>query len=169
MLLDIGSVGNVTGDLWARDMARKPCEAKRTPEQYKRDRPLNVSGVGNGSQTCTHNVKLPIAIPGREKHLHGTFDSPSVPESSLPGLLGLTTLRKVRGIIDCNTCKLYLAGPADYNLLDGLPPGTEEIQCEFAPSGHMVMPCAEFEKLDKEPKGGVKSEPISLPVATTSQ
>ena len=40
--------------------------------------------------------------------------------------------------------KMYFAGPGDYDLNRGLPPGTDCFQCELAPSGHMVIPCCEY-------------------------
>ena len=46
MLLDIGSVGNLTGELTAREIAKAAIKAGRMPSQYQRDKPLNVSGVG---------------------------------------------------------------------------------------------------------------------------
>ena len=35
-----------------------------------------------------------------------------------------------------------------------MPPGTECIQCEIAPSGHMVIPCSAFAELDKSQRHG---------------
>ena len=49
ILIDPGSVGNLGGADWAREVAKVALQNKRKPEQFKRDRPLNVSGVGNGS------------------------------------------------------------------------------------------------------------------------
>ena len=54
--------------------------------------------------------------------------------------------------LDMNTLKTYFAGPGDYDLMRGLPPGTDCFQCELAPSGHLVIPCCEFGP--KEPTGG---------------
>jgi hypothetical protein len=54
LLLDIGSVGNLTGDQWLKDTGRLAMRHGRRPEQYRRERPLDVSGVGNGSHKCTH-------------------------------------------------------------------------------------------------------------------
>ena len=166
LLLDIGSVGNLAGDEWVQNQARIAVHNKRKPEQYKRERPLNVSGVGNGSQSCTFNCKLPIAIQNKDgKFTKGTFDTPTVPKSMLPALLGLDSTRRCRGIIDTNTLVLYLCGPGDYDLSTSLPPGTESIQCEIAPSGHMVIPCSDFEALDKSQRyGGLTLEhEVALP------
>ena len=69
---------------------------------------------------------------------------PSVPDSDLPGLLGLTALRKNRAILDLHTMRIYFAGPGDYDLMTAMPPGTDCFQAELAPSGHMVVPCCEY-------------------------
>ena len=65
-------------------------------------------------------------------------------DSDLPGLLGLTALRKNRAILDLNTMQVYFCGFGDYDLMKELPPGTDSFQAEIAPSGHMVLPCCEF-------------------------
>jgi len=76
---------------------------------------------------------------------HGTVTTATVPNSDLPGLLGLAALRNNRAILDFNSLKLYFLGPGDYNLENSTPPGTDIFQCELAPSGHLVLPCSEFD------------------------
>jgi len=154
ILIDPGSVGNLGGADWAREVAKVALENKRKPEQFKRDRPLNVSGVGNGSQECTHNCKLPIAMKRTDgTHSKGTFQIPVVNNSNLPGLLGLQSMRDRNAILDMKTLQLHLCGPGDYDLNPVLPPGTESFQCELAPSGHLVLPCSEYAGVDREESG----------------
>ena len=167
MLLDIGSVGNLTGELTARDMAKAALKAGRTPSQYQRDKLLNVSGVGKGSEQCHHNCKLPVSLNRTGGgSIKANFDTPVIPGSELPALLGLDTVRGCRGIIDTNTLRLYLLGPGDYDLAKALPPGTECIQGELSPSGHFVIPCDSYDKEIPE-KGGIDSPVtrVSLPVS----
>ena len=71
--------------------------------------------------------------------------APTVANSSLPGLLRLHALRKNRAAIDVVTKKLYFMGPGGYNLDQAMPPGTDIIQCETAPSGHIILPCCEYD------------------------
>ncbi len=47
-------------------------------------------------------------------------------------------------IIGTLTLRVHMCGPGPYELEKILPPGTQSFQCELAPSGHMVLPCAEF-------------------------
>ena len=74
----------------------------------------------------------------------GTFDTPTVPHSQLPALLGLNAARESRMLIDTMRNAIYMVGPGDYDLMQALPPGTQQFNCIVAPSGHMMIPCAEF-------------------------
>ena len=118
------------------------------PRHEQRPRPLEVSGVGNGSQKCHYDCTLPVAFrpeSGNQKAIIGNLVSPAVADSELPGLLGLTALRKNRAVLDFTTLKLYFCGPADYDVAESLPEGSDTFQLEIAPSGHIVLPCCEFE------------------------
>ena len=81
----------------------------------------------------------------------GQFTVPAVQYSDLPGLLGLNTLIKNRAIIDFSTMKMYFCGPGDMDLEKSLPPGTETFQLERAQSGHLVLPCCEFQAPASDP------------------
>ena len=107
-----------------------------------------VCGVGNGSQSCHYDCTLPVAIqPENSNETNiGDLRVPAVANSGLPGLLGLTALKKNRAILDFTTLKLYFCGPNDYELEKGLPEGTDVYQLETAPSGHIVLPCCEYQR-----------------------
>ena len=162
-------MGNLAGDKWAREVSAMAITNKRRPEQVRRDRPLTVSGVGTGTQKCTHNVKLPIAMCRTDgTHSSGSFQVPVVPNSELPGLLGLQSMRDRVAILDMNKLQLHFCGPGDYDLVRHLPPGTETFQCEIAPSGHLVIPCCEYEGVDREARGSLDTGPAIALAATTS-
>ena len=166
-LLDIGSVGNLTGELTAREIAKAAIKAGRMPQQYQRDKPRNVSGVGKGSEQCHHNCKLPVSLDkAGGGSIKANFETPIIPGSELPALLGLDTVRRCRGIIDTNTLRLYLLGPGNYDLEKALPPGTECIQGELTPSGHFVIPCDSYGQENPD-KGGIETPVtgVSLPVS----
>jgi hypothetical protein len=157
MLVDIGSVGNLSGDRWLMSLCKKIVDSGRSKnviEQIQRDKPLNVSGVGKGAEICNFNTHLPIAVPTTEGTMKALLKVPTVPNSDLPGLLGLQSLKNSRTIIDTNTNKLYMVGPGDYDLAKLLPPGTVTIQLKESPSGHLMMPCDSFQQFDKEQKHG---------------
>ena len=117
------------------------------PKYERRPRPLEVCGVGNGSQKRHFDCSLPVAIKPSESNEAsiGNLQVPAVTDSDLPGLLGLTALRKNREVLDFTTLKMHFCGPNDYELERALPEGTDTFQLETAPSGHIVLPCCEFQ------------------------
>ena len=148
IIIDPGSVGNLCGDKWAKEVAKLAVLNGHTPSYEKRPRPLQVCGVGNGSQECHYDCALPVAVrPGTQSSANlGNLQVPAVSNSDLPGLLGLTALRNNRAILDFNTLRLHFCGPGDYELEREVPPGTDTYQLETAPSGHIVLPCCEYQK-----------------------
>ena len=84
------------------------------------------------------------------------YRAPAVQNSDLPGLLGLASLRDLRVILDLNKLTLHFCGPGDYDLEKSLPPGTDSYPLELAPSGHLLLPCSNFEQLP----------PLSAPIMT---
>ena len=145
LVIDPGSVGNLCGDKWAKMVAQAAANNGKEPSYDKRTRPLNVSGVGHGSQQAGYDCKLPVAFKQTDGQTvsQGLMSMPTVGNSDLPGLLGLTALRKNRAILDFEKMQLFFCGPGDYILEQSLPSGTDSFQCEAAPSGHMVIPCCE--------------------------
>ena len=146
LLIDPGSVGNLSGDAWAKGVAQAAARNGHTPSYEKRPRPLRVSGVGQGTQACNYDCKLPVAfkqLDGRTVSM-GFITTPTVQSSELPGLLGLTALRKNRAVLDFQKMELYFAGPDDHDLRSSLPPGSDGFELEIAPSGHLVLPCCEY-------------------------
>ncbi len=150
IIIDPGSVGNLCGDEWAKSIALESISANRTPSRHRRESPLIVSGVGTGSQQCTHNYILPLAIrksemaPGSTPTVAAKLDIPTINNSNLPGLLGLDSTIANRGILDLVNGKMYFCGQGRFNLFDHLPPGTNSFKLERSASGHIVLPICEF-------------------------
>ena len=128
-------------------MAINAWSQNRRPTYELRPRPLKIGGVGRGEQVCYLDKRLPVALrtTNGTRVIHGEVLTPVVDSSSLPGLLGLNALRRNRAVLDFNTLQLHFCGPGNYDLQTGLPPGTESFQCEIAPSGHIVLPCCEYD------------------------
>ena len=146
MIVDPGSVWDLAGSEWAKSVAQAAAANGLSPSFDRRASPLNISGVGNGSQQCTFDCHLPVAlrtVQGEKRT--GMMHTPTVIKSHLPGLLGLNALKRNRAVLDVNTNKLYFLGPGDYDLDKAMPPGTDIIQCESAPSGHIILPCCEHD------------------------
>ena len=82
------------------------------------------------------------------------FDTPTMRDSMLPGLLGLTSMKQRRAILDMVNNQLHFLGPGDFDLLQALPPGTETYDLVEAPSGHLILPCNCYEGFDEQQKNG---------------
>ena len=163
LLIDPGSAANLCGDKWAQQCAKMAIQHGLTPSQNKRTRPLSVMGVSNGNPTCTHDCTLRIAFfRGNDTTVTGSFTTPVVSESELPGLLGLKTMRNNRAVLDMVDLQLHVCGPADINLT--LPPGTKSFQLEISPSGHFVLPCTNFENIQRNPRNPLRDTAVVLPV-----
>ena len=135
------------------------------------------------SQSCHYDCTLPVAIhPQNSSESNiGNLSVPAVANSDLPGLLGLTALKRNRAVLDFTTLKLYFCGPNDYELEKGLPEGTDVYQLETAPSGHIVLPCCEYQPSSvstehsltllsrKEREGRGSESRQSQPVHSTNQ
>jgi len=166
LLVDPGSIGNLGGDAWAQQCCAQAMQHQRKPTETKRARPLSVSGVGKGSQECKYDVSLPMAFRKMDDtYTAGDFTTPIAPQSMLPGLLGYTTLKGKRAILDMGSQVLYFPGPGDVDLSRAMPCGTDAFQLEEAPSGHMVLPCCEFAGYDQQSARGhlsMETSPMAL-------
>ena len=131
--------------MWARSVARQCGPLGMAHKVEDRPKPLKVHGVGSTPSEARQNITLPIGIrdtDGNATLCHAAM--PVVANSRIPGLLGITSLRQRRTVIDLIDGKLYFVGPGDYDLSQALPPGTECYQCETSPSGHLILPCCDY-------------------------
>ena len=62
MIVDPGSVWDLAGSEWAKQVAKRAHSAGLQPSYGRRAVPLSISGVGNGSQQCPYDCQLPIAL-----------------------------------------------------------------------------------------------------------
>ncbi len=159
LLIDPGSWGNLAGENWVKRAAQLALRSGKKPVQEKRPSALTVKGVGNGTQSCSHNVTLPVALERSDgKCSSGTFTTPTINGSNLPALLGLKTLIDKRAVLDLPNMQLHFLGPGDITL--NLPPGSESYPIHHAPSGHLMLPCCEFQAARRRPAGD--EEDLSL-------
>ena len=81
-----------------------------------------MRGVGHIGQSCSHTWKLPIALGTDDgKVTTGAQEVPTVPNSALPALLGLTAATECRMLIGTITQKVYMIGLGDYDIIKGTP------------------------------------------------
>ena len=109
LLIDPGSVHNLCGDRWAKEVARQAKKHGRTPSYDRRKKALEVNGVGQGSQHCHYDVNLPIGFRDtRKQQVEVGVRSATVANSDLPGLLGLQALEKTGAVLDLRTGTLSM-------------------------------------------------------------
>ena len=152
LLLDLGSVGNLASTEWAKRVAVEALKHGHQPKEQKRSKPLLVGGVGKGTQQCTHDGTLPIALqPTDGAAVLGTYTTPIINgPSNVTGILGLLAIRGRRGIIDTGNNKLHFPGPGGAQIQ--LSPGSETYDLIDAPSGHLLIPCCHYDKLKQKQK-----------------
>ena len=98
--------------------------------------------MGAGAQQCTESMKVAVALSDGSL---GTYEAPIVPNSPIPGLLGLLSLTEKRSLIDTYSKKIYFVGPGGYKIQ--LSPGSRALDLENSPSGHLLLPVTEFESV----------------------
>jgi hypothetical protein len=163
LLVDPGSKGNLGGEVTVRHHARAAQAAGKQYSSTKRAVPLNVMGVGNGSQQCPFDCTTALGLQRTDGTcVEATYTAPIVPGSDLPALLGLDALMSQRALLDLTTLKLHFVGPGTLQL--DLPAGSESFQLEIAPSGHLVLPCGHYPT--KQPV--LDSKPLTLLTAADS-
>jgi hypothetical protein len=176
LLLDVGSYGNLAGQTWIRQAAEEGRKHGKMPATTKRAKPLTVSGVGEGAQTCTHDCTVPISmetIDGRT--VTGTYTSPTVNPSKhdaggIPGLLGLRALMDRRAIIAFSKgpdeMTITFCGPGDVKV--NLSPGSDTFRLYQSPSGHLMIPCCEHQSGPASSKRNREEEIALVSVPTAS-
>ena len=78
------------------------------------------------------------------RSIRGTFLTPTVNgDSHLPALLGLKALIENGAILDTQNLTLAFCGKEKPKI--EYPSGTEIFQLECAPSGHLMLPCSDYQ------------------------
>ena len=141
LLIDPGSPDNLCGDEWSERMRTAAVRAGRpNTTSSPMQNPLEVGGIGTGTQTATQKVVHRIGLAnGREAN----YETPVLPRSGTPALLGQRSLRKLRALIDCFTGRLYFIGPGGYQIK--LSPGSETHELTESHAGHLMLPCSDFQ------------------------
>ena len=157
LLVDPGSYNNLSGAPWSRRTAILAGRNGFKATQKRRGRPLQVSGVGKDAQTCSYDCNLPIALKTIDNRgIPATFVTPTVDDHALPALLGLKTLMEQRAIMDFANLHLAFQGPGDSKI--DYCPGTDVFQMFQAPSGHLMLPCCEYQATRSTPSSSSSSE-----------
>ena len=171
LIIDTGAFTSIIGSLLARALASKAKDAGMKVEQVLFEKPMKIGGVGSGTQECRYALKTTLAvnhIGSDESHPH-TWSAPIVEGdgSHLPGLLGMDSLEKNRGIVDVGGGRLIYPGPGEVQII--LPPGSIEMPIVKSPSGHPCVVVDQFAKLPRQQAGGVKEAVPTLAVTPVAK
>jgi hypothetical protein len=153
MLVDLGSKVNVIGKNTEQEHARVSKGHGFEPKYVARAQRLYVNGVGDGSATCDYEVFAPIAIKFEEQDATQEVYRANIAEGvgvNLPAILGLDSMKDKDAVIMLRKGKETMAfpGPGGYKI--EWSPGTKLLPMTPAPSGHLVVPCGQFDALPKE-------------------
>ena len=165
LLVDTGAVGNLSGDLQFYRMAALAKTngqgATYTPLKHT----LSIDGVGSGKpSTCTQTGIVHIALAGGQL---ASYTAPIIPQSQVPSLLGLTTMTELRVVLDLVHDKWIALGPGGMEMK--LSPGSKVLDLKRSPTGHLMLPCSEWERVDAKSqialtavaRKGEKDSPVS--------
>ena len=152
LLVDTGAWDNCAGDEWVRSVADRALAAheasdigeEHKPSSTKSRKPLHLRGIGGVSQSCEWDVELPVALPrGDGSYSLDRFSTPVIPQSTVPGILGMKSMKNRRVILDLTTNMLHMLGPGNANI--ELPPGSQTLRMKQCPSGHLLLPISEYQ------------------------
>ena len=130
-------------------------------EYFRRKNRMNVFGVGEGSAPVDVQATVAVAVQFQEQAATKELYFANIAEGcgeNLPAILGLDSMQKKDAVLVLRKGKEFMAlpGPGGYQIT--WSPGTKLISMEHAESGHLVIPCDQFEDLPQAPS----SEQISF-------
>lgn len=147
LLVDPGSYGNLVGEQWAHEAVRSANQAGLRPRIQDKESPLEVGGVGKGTQKCFKELLIPTALRSSDGSVNGgTYTAPMIPKSACPALLGLKSLMSHRAVLDLSSKRLILM-PEGSEI--EVPPQAEVLPLEQAETGHLLLPIDEYNRMIK--------------------
>ena len=161
IIVDPGAWTNLAGGKWVRQMGDRAQKHARKPKQEKLKKPLEVQGVGRGTQSANWSTRMPIVVLNKEGDaVEQIYEVPTLEGedgADIPALLGLRSMRAKDAVLEMAPGKecLTFPGPGGYTI--NWSPGTVHIPLEVAPSGHYVIPCDAFGKVSAK-EGGLEEE-----------
>ena len=161
ILVDPGAWTNLCGMDTIRRMNDDARRAGYMSRQWEMDSPLQIMGVGEGTQACRYEARVPFAFQSADGAVTmNAYDAPIVggSGSQLPALLGLRSIQAKNGVLETRAghqC-LTFPGPGGYTI--NWSPGTVHYPLVSAPSGHLVIPFADLSSVTPN-TGGLPSSP----------
>ena len=167
LMIDTGSVGNLSSQAFAVNVGAEAMQNGRSPRYTSRERPIAVSGIGYSSEFATRDSDIPVCMRSTTgEYFSATVTLPSIPDSHMPGLLGLRAMTGGRCLLDCVRKQLFFLGPGHYDLTRGVPAGTKVFDLETSPSGHLSLPITHYRGFDQQTYRRFQQE--HYPLSTSS-
>ena len=150
LMIDTGSFNNIASQTWFDRTNALMSAAGSTEKLCKRPRqvPLHVTGAGVGKETCTHDCEAPVAMETIDGRLVlGDYATPVLDDEAreFPAVLGLKTLIELKAIIDFGQMTIAFSGPEDAKII--YSPNTDIFKLSQAPTGHLMLPCCHYDKI----------------------
>ena len=143
ILPDTGAHDNLCGDAWAQKLAQMCIAAGVQAEQRLLQHPKQVRGVGAGPTEATYEVELATGTMDTEgNNIMSTYVAPCLPQSSVPGLMGIKSLKVKDALIRCRTGEMWFLGQGGVEIRTS--PGTKHFQMKESPGGHWMLPVSTF-------------------------
>ena len=145
LLVDPGSYGNLVGEEWVVAASQEANRAGLHTAKHRKTSPLEVGGVGQGTQKCFEEITIPTALRSSDGAMTGgSYTAPVIPRSACPALLGLKSLVQHRSVLDLvNNRLILLPKGAEVEV----PAGAEVLSLEQAETGHLLLPIDDFSRL----------------------
>ena len=167
LLVDIGAVGNLGSDSFMRTVAETAIKFGYASKQAKMNNPLTVSGVGHGTQSAEWRTTVPVCVRDLDSGeiLMSDYTAPTIPNADTPGLLGLASIMRMRGIVDTfsDPPLLISVGEGGYKL--DLSPGSRRFALRRAPSGHLMLPISLYKEFREQGSTEQRREEVLRPKA----
>ena len=107
---------------------------------------MEVGGTGNGTKSATQEVSHNIGLSyARDVG----YTAPELPNSSIPGLLGMKAMREHRVLLDTYNNIFYKIGQGVYEII--MSPISSKQQLELSHAGHLMLPCTRYPKVPQQP------------------
>ena len=171
LLVDTGAVFNLTGDAWLHRMSEHL--PKELPIQYEElQEPQGVMGVGQHASTATHVAAVPMGMAeqGIEPDENFKYKATVITNSDVPALLGLQSMIASNCILDLRPGKMHMYTSEDANAIEitfspknGHKVG--RLKMAKAQSGHLMLPCSQFEAVSTPTTGKISQSGSSTVTA----
>ena len=106
------------------------------------------SGIGGKPVTSTRQCKIPICVNG----FKGDFISQELPNSSIPAIVGLNGLEARKIMLIPHDDRVII--PNGGKVTISVSPEVQIVKCIRTPSGHLLLPCDEWNKSQKAGASG---------------